>query len=181
MYQSASILYHLTTASRWRSGDTHRFRECNGEQSPFRVFPGGDLWRSPRALFWVATARNPPRCTPVREGRGGRCRVAAGRATVVGGRPGPAHGDRHACWLLRSVVLVEAGMARRPGLDRPGQVPARRVHRCCAPASDRGLCVVGVVVCERLCDAWCMVGARVWCLVSWSTIADREVDPDAGA
>ena len=41
--------------------------------------------------------------------------------------------------------------------------------------------MVGVVVCERLCDAWCMVGARVWCLVSWSTIADREVDPDAGA
>ena len=45
------------------------------------------MWRSPRALLWVATARNPPRCTPVREGRGGRCRVAAGRATVAGGRP----------------------------------------------------------------------------------------------
>ena len=25
LYQSASILYHLTTARRWRSGDTQRF------------------------------------------------------------------------------------------------------------------------------------------------------------
>ena len=63
----------------WR---TQRFGECKGEQSPFRVSPGGDLWRSVKisaSTLWVATARNPPRCTPVREGWGGRCRVAAGR------------------------------------------------------------------------------------------------------
>ena len=64
----------------------------------------GDL----REHLWVATvqtARNPPRCTPVREGWGGRCRVAAGppaaRRWAVGGL------DRRTLW--RSVVLVEAG------------------------------------------------------------------------
>ena len=39
MYQCASILYHLTTARRLRSGDTQRSGECKGEQSPFRVSP----------------------------------------------------------------------------------------------------------------------------------------------
>ena len=50
---------------------------------------------------------------------GGRCRGAAGRVTVAGGRPGPAHGDRHAGWLWRSVVLVEGLAPRSWGASTP--------------------------------------------------------------
>ena len=115
LYHYALILYHLTTARGLGSGARSVSENANVNSRRFGSPPAG--WRSPRALLWVATARNPPRCTPVREGWGGRCRVAAGRATVAGGRPGPAHGDRHAGWLWRSVVLVEAGMARRCNTD----------------------------------------------------------------
>ena len=68
----------------WR---TQRFGECKCEQSPFRVSPGGDLWRSPRALLWVATARNPP----LHAGPGG-----VGRS--LSRRRRPRDGGRWAAW-----------------------------------------------------------------------------------
>ena len=159
LYQNALILYHLTTARGLGGSRTHRFGECKGEQSPFRVSPGRDLWRSPRARCGSQRLET-PLCTPVREGWGGRCRVTAGRATVAGGRPGPAHGDRHAGWLWRSVVLVEAGMIRRPRL-RPGSLIAHAARPGCrAPVAARGRCVVS---CECGCATRGSWLVRVFC------------------
>ena len=91
MYQYPSILYHLTTVrglGQWR---TQRFGECKGEQSPFRVSLGGDLWTSPQ----VPTAK-PPRCTPVCPGGAGRSlsrrrRPRDGCRRAARQRPGGSH------------------------------------------------------------------------------------------
>ena len=160
MYQLASILYHLTTARRLRSGDTQRSGECKGEQSPFRVSPRRRFCGDLREHCCGSQRLETPLCTPVREGWGGRCRVAAGRATVAGGRPGPAHGDRHAGWLWRSVVLVEAGMARRSRLG-PGSLSAHAGRAGCRePVAVRGRCVVS---CECGCATRGSWLVRVFC------------------
>ena len=158
LYQSASILYHLTTARRWRSGDTQRFRECKGEQSPFRVFPGGDLWRSPRALLWVATARNPP----PHAGPGG-----VGRS--LSRRRRPRDGGRWAAWTSvrrpsRGQVVAFGGTGGgchgTPTSPPTGQPERPRSAPRMPCAGGRPWAVRGVVrVWVR--DAWLVVGTGV--------------------
>ena len=65
MYQYALILYHLTTARGLGSGARSVSENAKVNSRRFGSPPAeicGDLLK-------VATARNPPRCTPVREGR----------------------------------------------------------------------------------------------------------------
>ena len=87
-----------------------------------------------------------------REGRGGRCRVAAGRAMVTGGRRDNGQEAAIAGWSWRSVVLVAAGMARRP---RPR--PAVRPLSAAPPP------VLGAVAVHGRCVACCarVVARRV--------------------
>ena len=138
LYHYALILYHLTTARGLGSGARSVSENANVNSRSFGSSPAeicGDLREHCCGSQRLET---PHRCTPVREGWGGRCRVAAGRATVAGGRPGPAHGDRHAGWLWRSVVLVEAGMARRCNTDLASD-------RCTTGQPERPRSGVGVV------------------------------------
>ena len=121
MYHYAVILYHLTTARRWRSGDTQRFGECKGEQSSFRVSPGRDLWRSPRARCGSQRLETP--LVARRSGRGGAVVVASppvARWWPVGGpdRPNDFSLNFKKCsgrQLLGGTVVLKA----RPSCSGP--------------------------------------------------------------
>ena len=107
-----------------------------------------------------------------RKGRGGRCRVAAGRAMVAGGRRDNGQEAAIVGWSWRSAVLVAAGMARRPR-PRPASLGAHSAQRP-PPCWVRSLSMGGAWRAVRvwLRDASLVVGARVLCSTSWAICTD---------
>ena len=99
-----------------------------------------------------------------------------------GGRPGPAHGDRHAGWLCRSVVLVEAGTARRPRLG-PGSLSALNEPSQRALDAVRRLPSVGGAWCRASVGAQSVARNRYACAVLdvAGECIDPQIDLDAGA